>query len=101
MAKLSQEQKNVVVDAAKNAEALSWTKLNAVEANIYSYAKSGGMSIKRPSADDLIAWRICSSSILESFMSRAGRPGNRLLGAYGKLRADPCCSVDTSVASAR
>jgi C4-dicarboxylate-binding protein DctP len=96
--KLNEDEKTIVTNAARNAESASWTKMPSVEADIYSYANSKGMSLERPTADDFIAWRICSSSILESFMSRAGRAGAQLLTAYGKLRADPCCG---SVSAAR
>jgi C4-dicarboxylate-binding protein DctP len=99
--KLPAEQKTVLMEAAQQAEIAGWSDFHALEAQVYSYAKSKGMSVQRPSPDDLIAWRICSSSILESFMSRAGRAGAQLLTSYGKLRADPCCGVDPSVAPAR
>jgi C4-dicarboxylate-binding protein DctP len=99
--KLPEEQKAIILEAAEHAETAGWSEFHTIETDIYSYAKSKGMSVQRPSPDDLIAWRICSSSILESFMSRAGRAGSQLLTAYGKLRADPCCGVDPSVAPAR
>jgi C4-dicarboxylate-binding protein DctP len=94
--KIPPDQKAIVLDAAKNAEAASWADFDESNAEIYRYASAKGMSVKRPTADELVEWRVCSSSILESFMSRAGRAGAELLAAYGRLRADPCCGVDSA-----
>lgn len=96
--KIPQDHQAILLEAAKKIEAEAWAGFGAEEAAIDSYAKAKGMSVKRPAADDLIEWRICSSSILEAFMSRAGRSGAELLAAYGKLRADPCCGVDPAAA---
>ena len=98
--KLPKDQQTVLMEAAKNSEAAGWWGFNAREAGIYAYAKAKGMAVERPAPHDVVEWRACSSEILESFLSRAGRSGAQLLSAYGRLRADPCCGVDPTSAQA-
>ena len=43
------------------------------------------------SADDVAAWRACSSPLLEAYMERTGDAGPKLFTAYGRLRTDACC----------
>jgi hypothetical protein len=45
----------------------------------------------RALAEDVAAWRACSSSLLEAYMERTGEAGPKLFAAYGKLRTDACC----------
>jgi len=99
--KLTPEQRNILMEASKKAEAATWRKFGAEEAGTYSFAKKKGMTIQSLTPDDVVAWRVCSSSILESFMSKAGPVGARLMAAYGKLRTDPCCSQGATAAFAR
>lgn len=94
--KIPPDQQAIVLDAAKHAEAASWADFDQFDLDIYNYAGKKGMSVARPTPDDLAEWRVCSSAILESFMSKAGRAGAELLAAYGKLRADPCCGADSA-----
>ncbi len=89
---LTPEQQQILTAAARKAEDSIWSKYQTIEAETYAYAASKGLKIQELTPDDTIAWRVCSSSILESFMSRAGPLGARLFAAYGKLRADPCCN---------
>ncbi len=87
--KLTPDQRTIVATAARKAEKEIWEKHPAIQAGIYAYAASKGMKIQDLTPDDTVAWRICSSSILESFMERSGSAGAKLLAAYGKLRANP------------
>lgn len=90
--KLTEDQRKILTQAALNSQTKVWAQLPATEADIYSYAGSKGMKVIQLTPDDTIAWRICSSPILESFVSRSGALGAKLIAAYGKLRADPCCN---------
>lgn len=89
---LSPEQQEVLLKAARAAENSIWSKFQKIEADTYAYAISKGVKIQQLTPDDTIAWRICSSSILESFIGRAGAVGAKLFAAYGRLRTDPCCN---------
>jgi C4-dicarboxylate-binding protein DctP len=90
--RLSPEQQNIVTDAARAAEVAIWQHFAETEAESYGLALQRGMKLETVTADDTLAWRACSSSILESFVSRTELIGARLLAAYGKLRSDPCCN---------
>lgn len=88
-AKLTPDQQMIIATTAMKTEKESWEKGAAMQAELYAFAESKGMKIANLSPDDTVAWRICSSAILESFMDRSGAAGARLLAAYGKLRAHP------------
>jgi C4-dicarboxylate-binding protein DctP len=88
-AKLTPDQQSIITAAARKAEKDIWDKHAAAQVNLYSYAEAKGMKITNISPEDTVAWRICSSSILENFMDRSGAAGAKLLAAYGKLRANP------------
>jgi C4-dicarboxylate-binding protein DctP len=89
---LSREHQKIIADAAVAAEMNIWERFAQTEAEAYDLALQKGMKIEALTADDTLAWRDCSSSILETFVSRTNEIGARLLAAYGKLRSDPCCS---------
>jgi C4-dicarboxylate-binding protein DctP len=89
---LPEAEKAALSEAATQAEARAWEAFQKTEEDIYAFAKAKAMTVEEPRADDLVAWRVCSSPILESFMARAGHAGRTIMGAYGQLRADPCCN---------
>jgi C4-dicarboxylate-binding protein DctP len=89
---LPETEKAALSEAAGRAEARGWEAFQKTEDDIYAFARAKGMTVEEPGADDLIAWRVCSSAILESFMAGTGYAGRTIMGAYGKLRADPCCN---------
>jgi C4-dicarboxylate-binding protein DctP len=96
---LSPQQKEGLLAAAQKAEDSIWNKHHVFEAETYAFATSKGVKIQQLTPDDTVAWRVCSSSILESYMERAGTLGARLFAAYGKLRTDPCCSTKENAGS--
>ena len=51
-----------------------------------------GMKIYELTPDQVTEWRACSSPVLEAFMTDTGDLARHLMGAYGMLRTDPCCS---------
>jgi C4-dicarboxylate-binding protein DctP len=96
---LSSQQKEALLTAAQKAEDSIWNSYHVFEAETYSFAASKGIKIQQLVLDDTVAWRVCSSSILESYMERAGTLGAKLFAAYGKLRTDPCCSAEENTSS--
>jgi hypothetical protein len=46
-----------------------------------------GVTVTTLTDDELIAWRICSSTVLTDFVERAGDAGQQLMAAYGRLRS--------------
>jgi hypothetical protein len=59
------------------------------------------MKIEELTSENIIAWRICSSSILESYMTKAGEIGQQLMTAYARLRMAPCCNKAANTDAAR
>jgi C4-dicarboxylate-binding protein DctP len=89
---LSEAEKAALTEAAGRAERRGWEAFQKAEEDIYGFARAKAMTVEEPGAEDLIAWRVCSSPILESFIARTGNAGRTIMGAYGKLRADSCCN---------
>lgn len=63
-----------------------------IEAEAYAFAREKGMTVYDLTPDEVAEWRACSAGIVEDYMNVAGDLGRRLMGAYGKLRTDPCCT---------
>jgi len=97
---LSPKDQELLMAAARKAEESVWEKYRAFEAETYAFAVSKGIKIQELTADDTIAWRVCSSSILESYMDLAGELGAQLFAAYGRLRTDPCCNSQAQAGAA-
>jgi C4-dicarboxylate-binding protein DctP len=89
---LSEDERNLIIDAAERVEQSIWRWYFLLEADTYALAQEKGLKIQELTPDDISDWRICSSAIMESFMTDAGKVGEQLMSAYGKLRADPCCN---------
>jgi C4-dicarboxylate-binding protein DctP len=89
--RLSPEHREIVAEAAQDAQNNMWARFATIRARAYQFAAEKGMRIVDPSADDFAAWRACSAPLLEAYMERAGDAGAKLFEAYGKLRTDPCC----------
>ena len=90
--RLSEDQRAIISDAAERVEQSIWRWYFLLEADTYALAQEKGLKIQELTSDDISDWRICSSIIMESFMADAGKVGEQLMNAYGKLRTDPCCN---------
>ncbi len=89
---LPPEYQKIISGAARKVEQSIWRWYALLEADTYALAAEKGIAIHELTPEDIAAWRICSSLIMESFISDAGESGEKLMAAYGKLRADPCCN---------
>jgi C4-dicarboxylate-binding protein DctP len=89
---LSEEHRSIILDAAERVEQSIWRWYFLLEADTYALAQEKKLKIQELTPEDISDWRICSSGIMESFMTDAGEVGEQLMSAYGKLRADPCCN---------
>lgn len=76
---------NIERDARKNAE--------KAEADSYALAVAKGMKVHDLKPDDVADWRACSADMLADYLNKAGPMGERLMAAYRKLRANPCCTA--------
>ncbi|MGH6814767.1 MAG: TRAP transporter substrate-binding protein DctP [Hyphomicrobiaceae bacterium] len=98
---LSNEQQHILTAAARAAQERMWDRFPSMELDAYISVMSKGIKTYELTGEDIKAWRICSSSLLESYVERAGAVGAKLFAAYARLRTDPCCNVATAGASAR
>ncbi|HXE88660.1 MAG TPA: hypothetical protein VN524_17895, partial [Hyphomicrobiaceae bacterium] len=78
--------------AAKVVELATRDRFSKNEATAYAFAHQKGMQIRAVTADQVAEWRACSAGVLEDYMNAGSDLARRLLAAYGKLRADPCCT---------
>jgi len=90
--KLTPEQQVIVTELGQDAQSYMWARFATVRAEAYALATEKGMRIVHLRPEDIVAWRACSASLLETYMERAGALGSRLFAAYGKLRTHPCCN---------
>jgi C4-dicarboxylate-binding protein DctP len=90
--KLTPEQQVVLIELGQDAQNLMWARFATVRAEAYAVAVEKGMRIVQLRHEDIVAWRACSASLLETYLERAGALGSKLFAAYGKLRTHPCCN---------
>jgi C4-dicarboxylate-binding protein DctP len=86
---LKEDQQALILEAAQKVEQSIWRWYALLEADTYALAEEKGMNIQELASEDIADWRICSSVIVEAFMTDAGEIAEQLMAAYGKLRAEP------------
>jgi C4-dicarboxylate-binding protein DctP len=91
--KLSDQQRTVIMAAAKRAERDVRLRSSQLENKAYEFARSKGMKVRKLTPNQVAEWRACSAQVIDSYMNSGGELVRQLLAAYGKLRTDPCCST--------
>lgn len=89
---LGEDHRAIITTAATKAEQDLRQQMADIEAQAYAFAREKGMTVHDLTPDEVAEWRACSAGIVEDYMTIAGELGRRLMGAYGKLRTDPCCT---------
>jgi C4-dicarboxylate-binding protein DctP len=84
---------SIFLDVAKKVERHLREQMADIEAKAYAFARAKGMKVHELNPDDVAEWRACSAGLLHDYMEGGGDLARRLMGAYGKLRTDPCCSA--------
>jgi C4-dicarboxylate-binding protein DctP len=90
---LTDRQRAVIQAAAERAERDVREKSAKLEEKSWEWARNKGMKVYDLTPDQVAEWRACSADVLEAYMNREGELIRQLLGAYGKLRTDPCCNA--------
>ena len=90
---LPADHRRILEDAAVEAQNSILADLHGREIEGYALAAKNGITIHAITPDEVAEWRVCSSPVLEAFMSSSGQLGQQLLEAYGQLRTQPCCSA--------
>ena len=82
----------IFVESARKVERDLREQMAEIEEKAYAFARAKGMKIHELSPDDVAEWRACSADLLADYMDEGGELARRLMGAYGKLRTEPCCN---------
>jgi C4-dicarboxylate-binding protein DctP len=90
--RLSENHRRIIIEVARKVELDLRDRMPVIEADAYRFARENGMKIYELTPDQVAEWRACSSPVFEAFMTDTGDMARRLMGAYGKLRTDPCCN---------
>jgi C4-dicarboxylate-binding protein DctP len=98
---LTDQQRATMQAAAKRAERDVREKSVRLEEKSWKWARNKGMKVHDLTPDQVAEWRACSAEVIEKYMSSGGELVRKLMLAYGKLRADPCCSVGPAGAFTR
>ncbi|MEM1384690.1 MAG: TRAP transporter substrate-binding protein DctP [Pseudomonadota bacterium] len=82
---LTDEERGVIEAAARNAEIDVRDRMATIEAEAYAEAEANGMTVYRPSAAELEAWRAASAPVIEKWLESAGPLGAEVLDAANGL----------------
>lgn len=78
---LSAEHRQVMTDAALKAELTVRNKVTEIEAGAYAAAEEAGMSVYKPTEDEIAAWMAQSASVYDGYRAKAGELGAQILSA--------------------
>ncbi len=78
---LSDEHKSIVEAAAIKAELDVRDRVAQIEADAYAAAEENGMSVYKPNAEELAAWREASQPVYDDFIKNSGELGAEVLKA--------------------
>jgi C4-dicarboxylate-binding protein DctP len=90
---LTDRQRAVIRTAARTAERDIREKSSKLDQRSWDWARNKGMKIHELTPDQVAEWRACSADVLEAYLNEGGELVRKLMAAYGKLRAEPCCST--------
>jgi C4-dicarboxylate-binding protein DctP len=90
---LAPDHRRILEATAAEAQNAILADLHRREMEGYALAAKNGIKIHEITPDEVAEWRVCSSPVVDAFMSSSGQLGQHLLEAYGQLRTQPCCSA--------
>ena len=82
---LPAEHQNIIEAAADKADLAVRDAVADIEAAAYAAAEENGMTVYKPNAEELEAWKVDSASVLENYKTSTGALGVQLLEAANKL----------------
>ncbi len=83
---LTEEQRRVLAEAAAAAEKDVRAKIAVMEKEAEDYARSKGMIVHEPTAEELARWREASEPMFAWFAENAGELGRRLVEEARRMR---------------
>ncbi|WP_421980424.1 TRAP transporter substrate-binding protein DctP [Roseibium sp.] len=78
---LPEEQKAVIQAAALKAENDVRNRMAEIEAAAYAAAEENGMTVYRPTADEIAAWKAVSQPVYDTYSEKAGALGQTVMDA--------------------
>lgn len=82
---LSDAHKAIIESAAMKAENSVRNKMAEIEAAAYAAAEENGMTVYKPTAEELAAWRGVAQPVYDAYKKKAGDLGVKILEEAGKL----------------
>ncbi|RMD48669.1 MAG: C4-dicarboxylate ABC transporter substrate-binding protein, partial [Alphaproteobacteria bacterium] len=78
---LTDRQREVMMAAARKAEIDVRDRMAQIEADAYAAAKAHGMTIYYPTPEEIELWKAAAAPVYDSYLSKAGDLGRRILEA--------------------
>ncbi|EFO34150.1 trap dicarboxylate transporter- dctp subunit [Roseibium sp. TrichSKD4] len=82
---LPEEHRKLISAAAAKAEADVRNRMSEIETAAYAAAEENGMTIYRPTAEEISAWKAVSQPVYDTYREKAGDLGAQILDAAEKL----------------
>ncbi|MCL5777404.1 TRAP transporter substrate-binding protein DctP [Limibaculum sp. FT325] len=78
---LTDEQRRIMVDAARKAELDVRGRMSQIEADAYAAAKENGMTVYEPTADEIAVWKAAAQPVYDAYLAKTGELGAKLVEA--------------------
>ncbi|GMG84029.1 TRAP transporter substrate-binding protein [Paralimibaculum aggregatum] len=82
---LTDEQRSILSEAARNAETHVRDEMANIEAEAYAAAEANGMAVYRPTEAEIAAWKAAAQPVYDAYREKAGELGAQLLDAASGL----------------
>ncbi|WP_422373916.1 TRAP transporter substrate-binding protein DctP [Roseibium sp.] len=82
---LSDAHKAIIEAAALKAEADVRDRMSQIEADAYAAAEENGMTVYKPTAEELSAWKAVSQPVYDAYVEKTGDLGKQVMDAAQKL----------------
>ncbi|MEO1105711.1 MAG: TRAP transporter substrate-binding protein DctP, partial [Pseudomonadota bacterium] len=82
---LTEQQQMWVNEAAQRAEKDVRDRMSAIEAAAYAEAEANGMTVYKPTAEEIEAWRTASQPVIEQWLDESGDLAKKVYDAVQNL----------------
>lgn len=82
---LSDKHKSLIEAAAATAETDVRNRVSQIESDAYAAAEENGMTVYRPTAAEIDAWKAVSQPVYDAYKEKAGALGEKVLNAANAL----------------
>lgn len=83
---LSDEHKEIISEAARTAEKSVRDRVAQIEADAFAAAEENGMTVYRPTADEVERWREASQPVIDGWLEESGELAQTVYDAALSLR---------------